>query len=250
MQLSRKMFVLLGAASVAVSVGAASVLIAQPPPPPPPGSSLSGKNDLELVQKLNNNRKDYQTSLEQLRQLYLQAGDVERARWAEDELRQWHRIPKFAFRLDLDVPPPTLKGEANVPEANQLLIRAMTYKDKGWGVDNVDNQRRTEILLQELLSKYPTSNKISDAAYLLGDVYEKPPYKMYRRSAAYFERCFQWNDKTTYDARLRAARLYDKQSLDRPRAMELYREVTTHTTDSKQIQEAQRRLSELGTASK
>lgn len=241
-RLSRWMF-------ASVLLGGASVLIAQPPPPPPPGSALpGGKNDLDLVQKLNNNRKDYQTSLEQLRQLYLQAGDVERARWAEDELRQWHRIPKFAFRLDLDVPPPTLKGEANVPEANQLLIRAMTYKDKGWaGNDVVDNQRRAEILLQELLSKYPTSNKISDAAYMLGDVYEKPPYKMYRRSATYFERCFQWNPNTTYDARLRAARLYDKQSLDRPRAMELYREVTTHTTDSKQIQEAQRRLGELGT---
>lgn len=231
-------------------LGVASVLIAQPPPPPPPGSpppgsSLpGGKNDLELVQKLNNCRKDYQTSLEQLRQLYLQAGDVERARWAEDELRQWHRIPKFAFRLDLDVPPPTLKGESNVPEANQLLIRALTYKDKGFGTDSIDNQRRTEILLQELLSKYPTSNKISDAAYHLGDVYEKPPYKMYRRAATYFERSFQWNPNTPYDGRLRAARLYDQKAIDKPRSMELYREVTTHTTDPKQIQEAQRRLGE------
>jgi hypothetical protein len=227
-------------------VGASAVLLAQTPGTPT--TTLGGKNDLELVQKLNAVRKDYQTALEQLRHLYIQAGDVERARWAEDELRQYHRIPKFAFRLDLDVPPPTLKGETNVPEANQLFIRAMSYKDKGmWGTESVDNQRRAEILFQELLAKYPQSNKISDAAYMLGDVYEKPPYRMYRRSAAYFERCFQWNANTTHDARLRAARLYDRQTLDRARAMELYREVTTHTHDARQLQEAQRRLTELGT---
>lgn len=225
--------------------GASAILFAQNP-----GTttvSIGGKNDLELVQKLNNARKDYQASLEQLRHLYIQAGDVERARWAEDELRQFHRIPKFAFRLDLDVPPPTLKGETNVPEANQLFIRAMSYKDKGWGTESTDNQRRAEILFQELLSKYPQSNKISDAAYMLGDIYEKQPYRMYRRAAAYFERCFQWNGNTTHDARLRAARLYDRQTLDRARAMELYREVTTHTHDGKQLQEAERRLKELGT---
>lgn len=223
-----------------------AVLLAQAPGV---STSTTGnvKNDLELVQKLNAARKDYQTTLEQLRVLYLQAGDVERARWAEDELRQYHRIPKFAFRLELDVPPPGLTGKDNVPEANQLLIRALSFKDKGWSTDSIDNQRRTEILLQELLSKYPNSNKISDAAYNLGDLYEKAPYKMYRRAALYFERCFQWNSNTTYDARLRAARLYDKQTLDRARAMELYREVTTHTADSKQLQEAQRRLTELGT---
>lgn len=224
---------------------AGAALFAQAPGVPT--SATGGKSDLELVQKLITVRKDYQTTLEQLRVLYLQAGDVERARWAEDELRQYHRIPKFAFRLELDVPPPSLTGKDNVPEANQLYIRAMSYKDKGWSTEGTDNQRRAEILLQELLSKYPNSNKISDAAYQLGDIYEKAPYKMYRRAAQYFERCFQWNSNTTFDARLRAARLYDKQTLDRARAMELYREVTTHTADARQLQEAQRRLTELGT---
>ena len=232
-----------------VCAGASAVLFAQAAAQVPgtPTSTTGGKSDLEVVQKLIAARKDYQATLEQLRQIYLHAGDVERARWAEDELRQYHRIPKYAFRLDLDVPPPTLTGQTNVTEANQLFIRAMSYKDKGWGADSVDNQRRAEILFQELLSKYPHSNKISDAAYMLGDIYEKPPYKMFRRAAAYFERCFQWNGNTTHDARLRAARLYDRQTIDRARAMELYREVTTHTHDAKQLQEAERRLKELGT---
>jgi TolA-binding protein len=190
-------------------------------------------------------RRDYQMILEQLRNHYAAAGDMERAHWAEDELIQLHRIPKQAFRLELDVPPPTLHAATNIPEANELYRRAMTYKDKGWNTDYIDNQRRAEILLQQLLTTYPQSDKIGDAAYQLGDLYEGKAYKQYRRAAHYFERCFQWNPNTQLDARLRAARLYDRQLADRARATELYRDITTHETDPKRLQEAQKRLTEL-----
>lgn len=204
--------------------------------------------DLEMVQKLLLLRKDYQRTLEQLRAQYLQTGDLERAKWAEEELRQWHRISKHAFRLDLDVPPPNLTGDANVPDANKLYTRAIGYKDKGFGNDYLDNQRRSEILFQDLLTKYPHSDKISDTAYMLGDIYESKAYKQYRRSAAYFERSFQWNGKTHFDARLRAARIYDRQLNERQKAIELYREVVNRETDKKRLDEAQRRISELSGA--
>jgi TolA-binding protein len=211
----------------------------------PPTATKPGGTDVELVEKVIMLRRDYQKTLEQLRLTYLRAGDLERSRWAEEELVQYHRIPKHAFILDLDVPPPTLSGHTNVPEANKLLLWAQGYKDKGYGTDYIDNQRRTEVLLQELLGKYPHSDKISDAAYMLGDVYESKAYKQYRRSARYYERCFQWNPKTQYDARLRAARLYDYQIKDRSRAIELYREITTNEIDPKRHSEAEKRLREL-----
>jgi tetratricopeptide (TPR) repeat protein len=214
--------------------------------PPPAGTAAKGNNgDLDLVKHILDIRKDYQKSLENLRLHYLKVGDLERAKWAEEELRQYHRIPKQAFILDLDVPPPNLQGHTNVPEANKLLTWALKFKDKGWGVDYQDNQRRAEILLQDLLTKYPHSDKISDAAYYLGDIYESKAYKQFRRAAAYYERCFQWDPKTHLDARLRAARLYDFEVKDRARAIELYREITTHETDAKRIEEATKRLSEL-----
>jgi len=53
---------------------------------------------------------------------------------------------------------------------------------------------------------------------------------------------------TQNDGRIRAARLYDKMSLDRTRAVELYKEVIQHDTDPQRLQEAQRRLAELGAA--
>jgi len=203
--------------------------------------------DVELVERLLAARREYQITLEGLRANYISTGDIERARWAEEELLQFHRITKQAYILDLDVPPPTLQGIYNIQEANELYKRAMVYKDKsGWGAsDYTDNQRRAELLLQQLLSNYPTSDKISDAAYQLGDIYESKANKMYARAAAYFERCFQWNTKTGLDARMRAAKLYEKLN-ERAKAIELYKEIRDHEIDTKRVDEANRRLTELG----
>jgi hypothetical protein len=209
-------------------------------------SSTSKDNgDIELVEKLLVARRDYQRTLELLRAHYLQTGDLEHSKWAEDELREYHRMTHQAYRLDLDVPPPTLQASTNIPEANKLLVTAIGYKDKGFGMDFIDNQRRAELLLQQLLTHYPTSDKIGEAAYMLGDLYEGKAYKQYRRAAMYFERCFQWNPTTTRDARLRAARIYDKNLPERGRAIELYREIKTHDTDPARHAEADKRLKEL-----
>jgi hypothetical protein len=202
-------------------------------------------SDVELVERVLAARKDYQVSLEQLRAHYIAVGDVERAHWAEDELRQFHRMLKQAYRLELDVPPPSLRATYNIPEANDLYRRAMMYKDHGWGTDYIDNQRRAEILLQQLLNSHPQSDKIGDAAYQLGDLYEGKAYHQPRRAALYFERSFQWHPTTQLDARLRAARLYDKVLNERAHAIELYKEAITHEVDPKRLAEANQRLAEL-----
>ncbi len=231
------------AAAVATSAVWGQTRTPSPGDAKPPASTPA--SDVELVERVLAARKEYQTALEELRKYYIAVGDVERAKWSEEELRQYHRIAKHAYRLELDVPPPTLRAAYNIPEANELYRRAMTYKDKGWGTDYLDNQRRTEILLQKLLTNFPQSDKIGDAAFQLGDIYEGRTYHHYRRAALYFERSFQWGSGMAYEARLRAARIYDKQLSERGKAQELYREVITHDTDQKRIQEAQKRLAEL-----
>ena len=239
---------------IVAAVGLSALALGQTPNPPSapatggrPGPGAGA--DIEKVERVLAARREYQASLEQLRIYYWAAGDSERAKWAEDELLQYHRIAKQAYRLELDVPPPTLQANLsmkNVPEANELYMRAETYKDKGWtGNDYIDNQRRAELLFQQLINLYPESNKLSSAAYQLGDLYEGKAYRQYRRAASYFERCFQWNPHTEFDARLRAARLYDKNLQERSRAMEIYKEITTHETDPKRVAEAKKRLDEL-----
>jgi hypothetical protein len=205
-------------------------------------------SDFELVQRVIVARKEYKTALENLRLHYDRVGDLERKKWAEDELKNYHRITKYAFDINQHVPPPNLQGNMNVPEANKLLTWAITFKDKGFGTDYIDNQRRAEILLQDLITKYPQSDKISDASFYLGDIYESKANKQFRLAAEYYVRCCQWNPKTHFDARMRAARLFDYEVKDRTKAIELYREITTHETDPKRLQEAEKRIKELSAA--
>jgi hypothetical protein len=211
---------------------------------PPANKAKGGKADHQMCERVLAARKEYQESLEALRSHYIATGEIERARWAEDELLQFHRMNKQAYHLELDVPPPNLQALYNIPEANELLRRALTYKDKGWGNDYVDNQRRAELLLQQLLTKHPQSDKISDAAYYLGDLYESRAYRQLERAAMYFERCFQWNPKTQFDARLRAAQLYERLG-ETAHAADIYKEITSHETDQKRWDYAQKKIAEL-----
>jgi hypothetical protein len=80
---------------------------------------------------------------------------------------------------------------------------------------------------------------------MLGDIYESKANKFNRLAAVYFERCYQWNPTTQLDARLRAARIYDKVLLERGKAIDIYRDATLHETDQRRIDEAQKRLTEL-----
>jgi TolA-binding protein len=235
--------------AIALAIGLASSFILQHSSlfgqsrVPPSGAGVAP--EVNNVKRVIAARREYQASLESLRTLYANNGDTEKIKWAEDEIKQFHRVPKHAYVLDLDVPGPGLRAEQNIPGANDLYRRAMEFKDRGFGNDYTDNQIRAELLFQQLINQYPTSNKNSDAAYQLGDIYESKAFRQYRRAASYFERCFQWNPNTHFDARIRAARLYDKALNERGKAIELYKLVTVHETDQKRVQEAQRRLSEL-----
>lgn len=216
------------------------------PSKPPSGKPGTPNGDAELVERLIGNRKDYQATLVSLYEHYTKVGDRERAKWVEEEVKAFHLIPKPSYRLDiLDVPPPTLEAKANVKEANDLYKEAMEYKDRGFGTDYTLNQKRAELRLQEILQKHPTSDKIADVAYQLGDLYEGRAFRQYGRSAAYFERSFQWRKGSSTDARLRAARLYDRQLNERAKAIDLYRDVIAHDTDPARIREAEKRLAEL-----
>jgi len=203
-------------------------------------------SDVDLVERLLAARKEYENSLKALYEHYHRGGDKQRSQWTEKELMGYHLLWKPSYNLDVkDVPPPGLEAKVNVREANELYRTAMEYKGKGLGDDYVLNQRRAEILLREILEKYPNSDKIADVAYQLGDIYESRAFKQYDRAAKYFERSFQWVKGSRTDARLRAAVLYDKQLNERARAIELYRDEIAHDTDADRIKQAERRLGEL-----
>ena len=239
------------------AVTAAGAIVAQPNKPLsepgkagaplPPGEAPAGAaSDVHLVERALAARKEYEQSLKALYEHYAKIGDKQRLQWAQRELMAYHLMWKPSYNLDVkDVPPPTLEARVNVREANELYKSAMEYKGKGFGEDYVLNMRRAELLLREVLDKYPNSDKIGDVAYQLADIYEGRAYKQYDRAAKYYERSYQWAKGARTDARLRAAVLYDRQLNERTKAVELYRAVVDHDTNPDHIKQAEKRIGEL-----
>lgn len=216
--------------------------------PLPPGDtpSAAATSDVSLVERNIAARREYENSLKLLHEHYTKSGDKLRLAWVERELMAYHLMWKPSYNLDVkDVPPPTLEARVNVREANELYKVAMEYKGKGLGDEYVLNMRRSELLLREVLDKYPNSDKIGDVAYQLGDIYESRAYKQYDRAAKYYERSFQWVKGGRTDSRLRAAVLYDRQLNERTKAVELYRAVVEHDTNPDHIKQAEKRIGEL-----
>ena len=107
------------AAILTAGGGAAVVVLADSPATPASnpskGASTERSGEVELVEAVLKARKDYWTSLDKLRQHYLAVNEIEKARWVEDELRSYHRLMKYSYRLDVkDVPPPTLQPSQRV----------------------------------------------------------------------------------------------------------------------------------------
>lgn len=206
----------------------------------------AARSDVELVERTIHARKEYEASLKKLWEYYRRTGDKQRIRWVEDELMGFHLLHKPSYNLDVqDVPPASLEAKTNIREANELYKAAMEYKGRGLGSEYILNMRRTELLLREILDKYPNSDKIADVAYQLGEVYESRAYKQHDRAARFFERSFQWKKGSSTDARFRAAVIYDKQLNERGKALQLYKDVVEHDTDPDRIKTAEKRLSEL-----
>jgi len=253
--MSRAMSIVLGFGLTGI-LGGIAQLLAQPPAATPapvkpegkskdPSAPTGSTSDIELVEKLIASRKAYQASLENLYRHYNKV-DAEKAAWAESELREFHRVTKNAYRLEMFVPVESLQPKKNIPEANELLRQAMTYKGRGSGTDAIDNQRRSELLLQYILDKYYESDKIPEVAYQLGETYsDYRPKPQYRLAAAFYERSWQWGPAVHPDARMKAARIYDKSLSDQVNAVRLYKEVRLHDADDARLQEASKRLVDL-----
>lgn len=240
----------LGCGAMALGLALAADPPSKPLTEPAKGDALppaAATNDVSLVERNLAARKEYEASIKALYEHYSKAGDKQRLVWAERELMAFHMLWKPSYNLDVkDVPPPALQASVNVKEANDLYRAAMEYKGKGFGDDYVLNMRRSELLLREVLEKYPNSDKIGDVAYQLGDIYESRAYKQYDRAAKYYERSCQWvKGGPRTDARLRAAVLYDKQLNERSKAIEMYRAVVDHDTNPEHIRQAEKRLAEL-----
>lgn len=222
----------------------------QPPPAAlaadaAPSAEALAAQEQELVTDVLKAREAYQASLERLRAYYIHLAHREKLDWAEKELTAFHLVVKHPYILELDLPSKDLKADQSIPTANNIFRLALDWMNQKMTMDRGDNLKRAELLFRRMIHDYPNSDKLDDACYYLGEIYESRYFNQPRRAVAFYERAIHYNPDTRLPGRIRAAKLYDEALNNSQRAVELYQDVLRREVDPEQTREATKRLETL-----
>jgi len=170
--------------------------------------------------------------------------------WAEKELAALNAIPQYDYVVEATVAGANLRAMRSVSEADYLYNDAVRLEEQAGQflvVKDDDLLRRALDKYNELISKFPSSDKIDDAAFRAAGIYEH--FKDYTIAVLYYQRTYQWEPQTSYPARYKAAYVLDQRLHRRAEALQLYQDAIAHITSSGQHPRwqgyAERRVKEL-----
>jgi len=187
---------------------------------------VADARETDIVEQTAVNRQAYRQSLELLVGYYTRTGNNMKLRWAEKELAALNAIPQYNYIIEASVAPSNLNASTSIPEADELYNDALQFENRAGPLPFIKNESLLRLALDkynQLIKNYPASNKIDDAAYRAGTIYEH--FKDYSIAVLYYKRAYQWDPMTIYPARFRAAYILDKHLARRAEALELYKQA-------------------------
>jgi len=190
---------------------------------------VGSTNEIDLVEQMATHRRAYRRSLELLVQHYTVAGNNKKLNWAEEELRSFDRMPRYRYIADASLMPENLQATERILKADELFLDAVDTQREAEPLGILKDQDLMRVALEkynELIRRYPTSDKIDDAAYKAADIYEY--FNDYETSLLYYQRAYQWDPNTPYPARFHAASIMDKRLHRRNEALELWQNALLH----------------------
>jgi tetratricopeptide (TPR) repeat protein len=182
--------------------------------------------EVDIIEDMSMHRHAYRQSLEALVKYYRKAGNYMKLEWAQKELAALDAIPQYNYIIEAAVAGPDLTASEEIPEADDLYYSAQVLEDEARKLILIKSSEKLRLALDkynQLIRQYPTSDKIGDAAYMAGKIYEE--FKDYSIALVYFQRAYQWDPEIMYPARYKAARLLDDKLMRRDEALELYSEA-------------------------
>ena len=200
------------------------------PAPVEQGPTLDTTTELSLVEPAVAARRSYLAAVDELIAYYQANGPRSRARDAQSIRNRFDPIRTYMYYLDAEVPPADLKPVEVFPEAEQMYGEALRLHKEGKILPLVvdyDKERRALLLLLDLIKRYPTSTRIAEAAYYIGDIYKEYFDEDYR-AVLWYERAIQWDPNITKPARFQAATVYDLRMHHRAKAIEMYQQAILH----------------------
>lgn len=214
------------------------------------GLHVVADQEVDLVESVVSSRNTYERNLAQLQQFYAARGYAEKETWARFEQDGFRSVKKFRYLMGSEVPAAALRPESSITAADALYDKGrQLMRDGGHGVPILyreDLMVQASDVFRELIEKYPSSDKIDDAAFMLGEIHKEYLKEQESIAVTWYERAWTWDPKTPHAARFQAAVVYDYRLHDRDRALELYRAVVEQETDNRSnLRWANRRIRQL-----
>jgi len=191
-----------------------------------PVVKVANADETDIVEQVAVNRQAYRQGLELLVEHYTKAGNNMKLTWAKKELAALNGMPQYNYIIEASVAGPGLKASTSIPEADYLFGDAVEFEKNAGPLYFIKNENLLRLALDkynELIGKHPSSDKIDDAAYKAGRIYEH--FKDYTIAILYYKRTYQWDPDTIYPARFREAFILDKRLHDRAKALEVYQQA-------------------------
>ena len=187
---------------------------------------VSSATEADLIEQVAISRQTYHRAIAVLAGHYEKTGNAMKARWAEKELDSLNKMAQYDYIIDATIAGPDLKATASIPQADEMYKEALKIHKDAKKFIVIKDKSLLRLALDKynaVIRKYPTSDKIDDAAFKAGEIYEY--FKDYSIALVYFQRTYQWNAAAPYPARFRAAAILDRRLHNRAEAQELYKEA-------------------------
>jgi len=157
------------------------------------------------------------------------------------------QVPQYNYIIEAIIAGPNLKAGRSIAEAELVYMEALRLERQAKKYVVLTNEEMLRLALDkynQLIKKYPTSDKIDDAAFKAGGIYEY--FKDYTIALLYYQRAYQWDPDTIHPARFKAAYILDRRLHRRAEALEVYQQaLRKKDLNEKQREFAERRVKEL-----
>ena len=209
-------------------------------------SIVEGK-EADIVEQISINRQTYRQGLESLIGYYKRTGNSMKVGWAKNELKKLDDMPQYNYIIEAIIAGPSLRASDSIAEAELMYLEAASAerKSKKLGIFTDEDELRGALdKYNQLIKRYPSSDRIDDAAYRAAAIFEH--FKDYTIAVLYYQRTYQWDSDTVHPARFKAAYILDRHLRRRADALEIYKEAVKEEGLSENYREfAENRISEL-----
>jgi len=209
--------------------------------------SVVDAGEADIIEHMATNRSAYRQYLESLVAHYKKTGNNMKLGWAEDELKRLNKMPQYNYIIEASITGPNLKAKDSDNAANYLYDEAYRLEKAAKRLVLIVDENLLRVALDkynQVIKQYPTSDKIDEAAYRAGGIYEH--FKDYTIALLYYQRAYQWDNTTANPVRFKAAYILDQHLHRRADALPLYQQALGNEKLSKDEQKfVQKRIDEL-----